>query len=70
MGTPGPVVGTPKSPVTPIPSPEKRPCPDCHFCQHCGETRCQICRNTKRKSTKRSFADQIALYNERNKGLF
>lgn len=22
----------------------KHPCPDCHYCQGCGENRCRLCR--------------------------
>lgn len=25
-------------------APGKHPCPDCHFCQQCGDDRCHICR--------------------------
>lgn len=34
----------------PAPAPactKKHPCPDCHFCQNCGEERCRVCRRTK-----------------------
>ncbi|MBN1906161.1 MAG: hypothetical protein JW927_13805 [Deltaproteobacteria bacterium] len=27
---------------------KKKRCPDCNFCQMCSESRCRLCRNTKR----------------------
>lgn len=24
---------------------KKNPCPDCHFCQYCSETRCGLCKH-------------------------
>ncbi len=35
----------------------------------CSEIRCRVCREEKRKPRKMSLEEQIALYNERNKGL-
>ncbi len=50
--------------------PKKNPCADCHFCQQCGESRCNTCRGGKQKAEGRpkklSFSEQIRLYEEIN----
>jgi hypothetical protein len=46
---------------------KKHPCPDCHFCQECSPSRCQVCKGTGRKSEdKLSLREQIALYDKIN----
>ena len=46
---------------------KKHPCPDCHFCQQCSPSRCQLCRSQKQEShPKLSLQEQIALYNRLN----
>ncbi len=47
---------------------KKHACPDCHFCQFCGDSRCNACRSGKTKGncTKLSFSEQIRLYDEVN----
>lgn len=43
--------------------PKKHPCPDCTFCQWCGDDRCRLCRGMcARPRTKLSLAEQVALY--------
>jgi hypothetical protein len=42
---------------------KKQPCPDCSFCQWCGDDRCQLCRGRCATGGKKlSLAEQIALY--------
>jgi len=49
--------------VTGDEQPKKHPCPDCTFCQWCGDDRCRLCRGTcARPRTKLSLAEQVALY--------
>ncbi|HXC93029.1 MAG TPA: methyltransferase [Geobacteraceae bacterium] len=48
--------------------PKKHPCPDCNFCQWCGDDRCELClrkENCCRKTL--SLAEQIAQYDEMNR---
>ena len=47
---------------------KKHPCPDCTFCQFCSETRCRACRCKSKKSRKLSTQEQIALFEEMNRG--
>lgn len=47
---------------------KKHPCPDCTFCQWCGDDRCELClrkENCCRKAL--SLAEQIAQYEEINR---
>ncbi|HTG82968.1 MAG TPA: hypothetical protein VL949_13570 [Geobacteraceae bacterium] len=46
---------------------KKHPCPDCRFCQWCGDDRCALCRGRRCGPRKLSFAEQIALYEEVNR---
>ncbi len=47
--------------------PKKHPCPDCSFCQWCGDDRCRLCRGTcATPRRKLSQAEQIALYDAIN----
>lgn len=51
---------------------KKHPCPDCHFCQGCSESRCQACRGGKNRcrsqpARKLSIREQICLYEEINR---
>lgn len=47
--------------------PKKHPCPDCGFCQWCGDDRCRLCRGTcAAPRRKLSQAEQIALYDAIN----
>jgi len=48
--------------------PKKNLCPDCHFCQQCSDARCHACRGTGPRPPKRSFAEQIALFESLNAG--
>jgi hypothetical protein len=49
-------------------SKKKHPCPDCRFCQECGEDRCRLCRGEGQKPRRKlSLAEQIALYEEINR---
>ncbi len=53
---------------------KKHPCPDCHFCQQCSDSRCYSCRSGKnrgRRETavpcrKLSLREQILLYERIN----
>ena len=46
---------------------KKHPCPDCTFCQWCGDDRCRLCRGScVRPDRKLSLAEQIALYDAVN----
>jgi hypothetical protein len=48
--------------------PKKHACPDCTFCQWCGDDRCALClRQGRCKGKKLSQAEQIALYEDLNK---
>jgi hypothetical protein len=47
---------------------KKHPCPDCQFCQWCGDDRCHLCRGkTCRHGKKLSLAEQIARFEEVNR---
>ncbi len=47
---------------------KKHPCPDCTFCQWCGDDRCALClRRGSCRRGKLSFAEQIALYDATNR---
>ena len=49
------------------PSTKKHPCPDCTFCQWCGDDRCRLCRgDCVRTGRKLSLAEQIAQYDAVN----
>ncbi|HEY6006916.1 MAG TPA: hypothetical protein VIU40_01230 [Geobacteraceae bacterium] len=42
---------------------KKHPCPDCRFCQGCGDDRCSLCRGKREPGARKlSLAEQIALY--------
>lgn len=45
---------------------KKKICPDCDFCQMCSESRCRLCRNTKRpcKRSLRSNGFTLSEYEE------
>lgn len=45
---------------------KKHPCPDCHFCQFCSETRCNACRGKGSVVKKMSLQEQIDLFNKLN----
>ncbi len=48
--------------------PKKHRCPDCHFCQECSPSRCNVCRETCTKpECKLSLQEQVALYEQTNK---
>ena len=50
---------------------KKNPCPDCHFCQQCGDARCAACRTGKSPGgarAKLSMSEQIELYEAINSG--
>ncbi len=49
------------------PSAKKHPCPDCTFCQWCGDDRCRRCLDRCPKARKLSLAEQVALYDAINK---
>ncbi|WP_084201436.1 hypothetical protein [Geobacter pickeringii] len=42
--------------------PKKHPCPDCRFCQWCGDDRCSLCLGTRTRGRKMSMEEQIAFY--------
>lgn len=47
---------------------KKHPCPDCTFCQWCGDDRCALClRQGGCRRKKLSVAEQIALYDAMNR---
>jgi len=49
-------------------NPQKHPCPDCQACQWCSEERCRLCLRSATPCRKKlSMAEQIALYEQRNK---
>ena len=48
-------------------SPQKHPCPDCSFCQWCGDDRCALCLRSRCAKKKLSLAEQIALYDALNR---
>ncbi|SMC23351.1 hypothetical protein SAMN02746041_01707 [Desulfacinum hydrothermale DSM 13146] len=33
----------------------KHPCPDCHFCQQCSESRCRCCRSGQQRGPSAQF---------------
>ena len=46
---------------------KKHACPDCHFCQECSPSRCNVCRGQgQRAHCKLSLQEQIALYDQIN----
>jgi transglutaminase/protease-like cytokinesis protein 3 len=46
---------------------KKHRCPDCHFCQECSPSRCNVCRETGTKpECKLSLQEQVALYEQTN----
>ncbi|HLO24715.1 MAG TPA: hypothetical protein VK187_01280 [Geobacteraceae bacterium] len=46
---------------------KKHPCPDCSFCQWCGDDRCRLCREVRSApGRKLSLAEQVALYEKVN----
>ncbi|SNB44714.1 hypothetical protein [Geobacter sp. DSM 9736] len=45
---------------------KKHPCPDCTFCQWCGDDRCRLCRAPCAKR-KLSLAEQVELYEKLNR---
>jgi Zn-dependent alcohol dehydrogenase len=48
--------------------PKKHPCPDCQFCQWCGDDRCHLCRNHNHSAGKKlSLQEQIELYESLNR---
>lgn len=48
--------------------PKKHPCPDCTFCQWCGDDRCKLClRESGCRRQTLSLAEQIARYDEVNR---
>ena len=45
----------------------KHPCPDCSFCQWCGDDRCGLCRESRPAAGRKlCLAEQIALYESLN----
>ncbi|HZV82905.1 MAG TPA: hypothetical protein VFF53_12135 [Geobacteraceae bacterium] len=47
---------------------KKHPCPDCTFCQWCGDDRCALClRKGSCRRKKLSVAEQIDLYDAINR---
>jgi len=52
-----------------IPAQKKHPCADCHFCQHCSDSRCASCR-TEGKGVRKKLGmqEQIRLYEQLNRG--
>ena len=47
----------------------KHPCPDCTFCQWCGDDRCALCLGLRPAAGRKlSMAEQIALYEAVNAG--
>lgn len=44
----------------------KHTCPDCTFCQWCGDDRCRLCLNRQKPGKKLSLAEQVALYERLN----
>ena len=47
--------------------PKKHTCPDCHFCQQCSESRCQVCRSGKSREPRLTIIEQITRFEELNK---
>jgi len=51
------------------PEDKKHPCPDCAFCQWCGDDRCRLCRECRPAAGRKlSLAAQIELYEALNSG--
>ncbi len=46
---------------------KKHACPDCTFCQWCGDDRCALCLRQGCGRRKLSLAEQIALYDAVNR---
>ena len=47
--------------------PKKHRCPDCHFCQECSPSRCNVCQDaTAKPRCKPSLQEQIAIYEQTN----
>ena len=52
----------------PVHSPKKHLCPDCTFCQWCGDDRCALCLRPRGCGRKKlSLQEQIALYDSLNR---
>lgn len=51
------------------PAARRHPCPDCHHCLLCSESRCTVCRSAANRAPKMSMAEQIALYDSRNRHI-
>jgi hypothetical protein len=48
---------------------KKHSCPDCAFCQWCGDDRCRLCLDRKPACRRKlSLREQIALYEAVNRG--
>lgn len=45
---------------------KKHPCPDCSFCQWCGDDRCALCLRRDCCRKKLSIAEQIAQFDKVN----
>ena len=46
---------------------KQHPCPDCVYCQWCGEDRCRLCRECRPvRGRKLSLAEQVALFESLN----
>lgn len=53
---------------------KKHPCPDCHYCQFCSDSRCHACRGARNQvnrsvdkpARKLSLREQILLYEKIN----
>jgi len=48
--------------------PKKHSCPDCRFCQWCGDDRCSLCLRGCKRVKKLSLAEQIELHERVNRG--
>jgi len=49
---------------------KKHPCPDCVYCQWCGEDRCRLCRECRpARGRKLSLAEQVARYEQLNRDV-
>ncbi len=47
---------------------QKHPCPDCRYCQWCGDDRCRLCRHTAAGTGRKlSMAEQILRFEEVNR---
>ena len=56
----------PQFKLAPVMAAKKHDCPDCRFCQHCSQDRCNACRGQSPKPPRLTVAQQIARFEALN----